>query len=522
MNNPYNWKTHSPSIIVPRVNATNELVVRLARGEGCVLLGATGAGKSVLVRSIHKELNSHPDKKSYLITAPPTSRTTRSFITKIQKLLELEESDCDLVDTLSEHINKNKETYSSTIIIDGFERFLGSGKDEDLYFATGILDTLESAAREFTPKLSILVSGGLNFFLLRSTLGSPFLSRAAFVELPPLSENEINALSLPLVQSRPIEAGSTDALLLLSGGNSSLAVYGLQNLWEKESISVKDVELEYLRFRDRHADFFQAFTRPLNTGHTSSGAIRVWRSLLKYAPTIERTKLTDELAFESNNQTPDLNETLRLLKAAGLIRVSGSLYSNPLSVTPVSSIITLTAIEQSIAPDIRTQALRDTLKIIQHIHSISSDFYRGSETAKNRQLVPEAVFSAVIVVALRQMGWTAEREALGGAGRTDIKATHQRFAGDCVIEVKIWPRNDYKQIHDQAVGYQTSTTRASLVLMIGDTLDDQWADTYKSKCLEDRVSQNGELSSLGISHFVVESRDALPVDHLLLQMAKRK
>ena len=63
----------------------------------------------------------------------------------------------------------------------------------------------------------------------------------------------------------------------------------------------------------------------------------------------------------------------------------------------------------------------DIGSVLAHIHASSADFFRPSRTgAGGKSLVPESVFSAVLRIALAELGWRVDREVQRAAGRTDL------------------------------------------------------------------------------------------------------
>jgi Holliday junction resolvase-like predicted endonuclease len=158
---------------------------------------------------------------------------------------------------------------------------------------------------------------------------------------------------------------------------------------------------------------------------------------------------------------------------------------------------------------------------------MAADFFRTDPKTKAREIVPEAVFSAGLVLGLEPRGWKVEREAQSATGRTDIKARHDRFGEQwIVVEVKIWGRNDYADIHSQVTSYWTKDVVALATVMVADHQDQNWAAEYANKCLNGKVESHNhkEPSPALAGHFVARSNDC-PVeetDHFLLQLPKRR
>lgn len=64
------------------------------------------------------------------------------------------------------------------------------------------------------------------------------------------------------------------------------------------------------------------------------------------------------------------------------------------------------------------------------------------------------------------MGWEANRETQRGAGRTDILLSRGGQNMESIVEVKIWGRNDYKEIESQVCAYAQPDTGSLFCFMV--------------------------------------------------------
>lgn len=218
----------------------------------------------------------------------------------------------------------------------------------------------------------------------------------------------------------------------------------------------------------------------------------------------------------------DLHDVVDVLECAGLIRREGTLRRDPVRLRAVATVFNLSDVP-SRANTLHAQLLRDLACVLDDLHSMAVDFYRTSAKG-TKELVPESVFCAFIVLGLRLLGWsTVEREAVSGSGRTDIKARHGGFPGElAILEVKIWPRNDYAEVHQQVVGYWSAGVTAAAVVMLSDANLPEWPVTYRKKCLDGRTSAVEGAGGTATVREILSARSSLPgglevrVEHHLL------
>jgi hypothetical protein len=107
----------------------------------------------------------------------------------------------------------------------------------------------------------------------------------------------------------------------------------------------------------------------------------------------------------------------------------------------------------------------------------------GRDFHGKKELLEEQVFSSLLAVGLVLRGWSAlEREAVQAAGYLDLRVRVSQ-SGHAVIEMKIWPRNDYKSIQSQLDAYRVSDTVHTVAVTIGIREVAGWADEYERECL---------------------------------------
>jgi AAA domain len=109
---------------------------------------------------------------------------------------------------------------------------------------------------------------------------------------------------------------------------------------------------------------------------------------------------------------------------------------------------------------------------------------RSGRASGNARLLPEQYFQLSLVTALHQRDLLVEAEGLSSAGgRADVKA---RWPPDparrACTEIKIWGRNDYRDVVAQVLGYTTPEDDFACVVMI-DRQARSLRAPYREDCL---------------------------------------
>ena len=150
-------------------------------------------------------------------------------------------------------------------------------------------------------------------------------------------------------------------------------------------------------------------------------------------------------------------DVIDLLESSGLVEVTGSVRANPVKVRPIASLLSLPV--SSASPpvtDLASRLIEDLGALLARLHRSSADFFRPDREGGGKRLLPEAVFSAYLALGFELLGWQAEREVQRGAGRTDLPLRWNGSADLALVEVKIWGRNDYRDVQRQVESYWTS------------------------------------------------------------------
>ena len=478
MDNPYDWQGHHPKHSVARESLLNSVVPELLGGGAVLLLGGHGTGKSVFIRQVQNRLVLD-GANALVIAAPPTRLTITSTLQALAKKLGVPSS--EIPDPLEIFEAALRADARQIILLYDEADVYCNIEDAGTSVGRAIFNALEAARRELTPSLAILAAGGLGLFTLRESLGSNFISRAAWVPMSPLTRAEVAALAQPFrTQGMNIPEDVIESLIVASGRNAALVTYGFQCLWESNAKpSLESVISAFGTFPHTYPGFLRDFGRSLNDSELSNVPLKVWSVISKRGSPVSRDAVLEAISGDDPLDM-NLDDALRMLLAAGLIEIEGPLVADPLVVRPLLSILTLQfSFERERPKEFVERLSGDLISLLEHIHSLGTDFYRPSSG-----IVPESVFSAILAIGLRQLGWDVEREALRSAGRTDLRVRMPGRPDVAVIEVKIWGRNDYRDIHAQVCSYWSADVVAGFAITLSASPPDEWPATYVAECLD--------------------------------------
>lgn len=519
--NPYNWQGHRPQHVVQRAGISDRLVSLLLRGEGAVLLGGRGTGKSVLLRQVEERLGQSEGLRRLRIPTPPASLTIESWLNDLaRKLGVTPPPGADVEEILETFFQTQNTDRGVVLLIDEVDQYIHPQLSAQ--FGRALFNNLEAARRELSPRLGVLAAGGLGLYMLKSALGSDFMSRASLLPMEPFGEDEIEEMAKPFAeQGEPLSAAVLATIRLTAGGNPALVTLALEGLWGREESTPRDVEQLFARFRDDHRGFYRSFWSTITDPSLSEVPRALWTEIKRGDGTYKRSELQRACAEAANPARLDLEEALQLLHAAGLVRLQSALGDDPLYLRPIISVLDLPVPEES-AADLRQRLGSDLEQTLADIHRCGPDYFHGR--GKDRALVPEATFSAVLTAGLAGRGWRVEREAMHGAGRTDLKLRHPSYPGIAIVEVKIWGRNDWEQVHAQVLGYWSVDVQAGSVVMISDNPPADWLGAYEAACLAGSQSERIKHHDGLAGHLVASARTAegreVTIEHLLLRVPR--
>ncbi len=544
-NNPYKWTAHQPKHPVRREELLTRVTERILCGESGYLVGCRGMGKSVFMRQLVEELRSRSDVEVFFFPKAQPNETLAAEIEAIADQMvqasanrgEAPKVQDKLQDKLRQHSARQKlrelfDTYLKAAPTDR-ERVVLLYDELDGYagFGRPFFSEIEDIRKNSEGQIVVFAAGGLGLMALDTLFGSPFFSRATPEILEPFDAFGLGRLAEPFEErGTPLSPEVLETLRLASGGNLALSTFCFHALWVIDAPSPRDVTEIFGRFRDKHVKFLDAIRDPVFDTRISNAPELVWREFQQSGQRMTQKRLRAIVQSATGTQKIKEHWVFDMLRSTGLIRASDDAYrQSDIEIEIIPSILTLDVAEPaSTRGSLRDQLVADLCDVLASIHRMAPDFFR-STTKNDKQILPEAVFAAALILGLEPRGWKAEREAQSAAGRTDIKARHPTFVDEwVVIEVKLWGRNDYDDIHAQVRSYWTDGVNALATVMVADLKDEDWAAIYEEKCLKAKSLTYEQKPQLPVpvltAHFVARTDGCAvqEIDHFLLRLPKRQ
>ncbi len=531
MRNPYDWTRTRPQVEIPRPELPR-VVDGLRRGKSFILLAGRGMGKSVFLDQVRRDLGQDPDVRVFLVSEPPMNLTAHECLRTLGNALDVDIGSADLagksVSDVVEAYLEEDVPEDVVLLFDEFDRYAVLPENEfDGPPGRNFFNSVEVMRRSppGAGSAGVLAAGSIGAFAFRDVLGSPFVDRASRVMLRPFAGNEIRRMSRPFTDRDDALCDDTlQALQVASGGNPALVTYGLEALWSCQAPSARDVVAAFSRFREENSEFVRGVRLSFANPRFSDAPQRLLALIQRRAGEVLRADLRKACGPPDSLLHLDFADVLALLKAAGLVRLTGSAWADPVVVQPINSILTLPD-APSTAADLQGRLRDDIAQLLSRLQVSSADFFRPGGAGRGKQLVPEAVFAAFLALGLELLGWQADRETQRGAGRTDILLRRAGGSGVAVVETKIWGRNDYRHAQRQVESYWSTDTAAAAVVMLTDAELDGWASGYQEACLAGYEVQSLETgSSVRALKVLSQAPDGLPVvvEHFLLRLLRRR
>jgi hypothetical protein len=551
--NPYRWKSDKPKddITVERRGLRDgmlleEVVEELLSGGSGYLIGARGMGKSVFLHRLKQDLDHRPGIHVFLFKRPSHPKTMARAIEVIAETLadraappieahghggaRDQRDQRDIGDELRMLASRQELDKVIDLYVDGvpdvqklvflFDEF--DAYAEPASFGRDLFDELEGirkSADGHIGKFGIFAAGGFGLLSLRTTLASGFFTRAQRFVLRPFQQEDLNRLAAPFAEDeRPLSPEVMAVLLLESGGSAALATYGLQYLWGIEVPGPHDLVEVFDRFQEEHSDFTQAIRGALFDAKLSEVPLRVWGEVQSGGGSISHARMGELRQDAGGEMQPSDVDVLHMLESAGLVRVESR--RDPYVLRVIPSILSFEG--RAAAPgktaSLRERLVTDLCDVLGRMHSMAPDCF------DHEKVLPEATFAWGLVLGLEPRGWKAEREAIHGAGYTDIKIRHRDFYDQlAIIEVKHWERNSWENIHGQVVAYASHSVAALAAVTISNLKSADWKNKYEQACLKSKV-ENYTWEPLGRpleGYFKASSGGGAPdVDHFVLHLPR--
>ncbi|WP_437732389.1 AAA family ATPase [Sorangium sp. So ce1335] len=522
--NPYNWQQHTPRQSVHRGTSVATIAGHLRRGAAVKVIGGRGMGKSVLLQQVQAQLlQDAPGTRVLLVPGPPEEPTVAGAVRDLAARLGVRDLAAPRMDDLLERV-LDGDTTRLVVLFDEADQYVTAGEGERGAFARSWFNKLEVTRKQHGACFDLVFAGGIGLFYLESEVGSGIVSRAEPCVLDPFGPAEISVLARPFEEDgRSLDDICLDTLRVMSGGIPVLVTYGLENLWDATSPSVQALEQIFGVFRERHDGFVRAARSSVSQHGRLDAPRRVLKAVREHAGSVPMQRLRDACALQAGEHVSiDPEQALKLLRAAGLVRVEGSMLADPVAAWPIASILNLPEIPASSGDPIE-RLIQDVCAALANLRRVGRDFHGKSG------LLEEQVFSSFIAAVLAVLGWETEREAIQVAGFTDVKVrlTRPGLDGHALIETKIWRGAAYNQgIQKQIADYRVSDSLHGIAVTLGVRDASGWPDEYERTCLAgcsvERLPTPPDL----VARWRVQQTDpdgkAWLTDHLVVQLPKRR
>jgi hypothetical protein len=473
--NPYRWQHDQPAHLVAREDLVGRIEGHLRRGVAVKLVGGRGMGKSVLLRQVQARFAGEPSTRAVIVPGPPDEGTLVACVQDIAVRLGLGELVRTTMDAVMEAAAA-RGIERIILLVDEADQYVLLGPTGEL--ARAWFNRLEALRKGWMDRVSVVIAGGLGILHLGHVLGSGLVSRAETCVAERFGLAELRHLAEPFAaRNRPLGDDALATLEALSGGNPALTTYGLEQLWESDGEPIQVLRTAFGEFGSRHGDFLRAVQDAVSHRGLVAAPGKILEVVRQSAGSVPQQVLRE--ACTEDDPPVDVVQAVQLLQAAGLVGVSGSVHADPVQIHSITSIVNLpTRPAADVDPVDRLDA--DVAAVLAQLHRFGRDFHG------KKDLLEEQVFSSLLAVGLILLGWSAvEREAVQAAGYPDLRVrlALDGMNGHVLIETKIWPRNDYKDIQSQLDAYRVSDTVHAVAVMLGARGVDGWVDEYERECL---------------------------------------
>lgn len=520
--NPYAWQKHFPHRPISRTALLTDAVEHLRRGVAVKVVGGRGMGKSVLLHQIGEQLACVPGTRVVQVPSPPEEATVTGAVGALAAKLGIRDLVPPRMDDLLERTLQGDVT-RLVVLFDEADQYIGLGGAEGA-FARAWFNKLEATRKQWDSRFDLVFAGGLGLLYLEREIGSGLVSRAESCILAPFDPSEIASLAQPFEEDgRALNEECLEALLAFSGGSPALVTYGLEKLWGAEATTVLELERIFGGFHEYNDSFVRAVRDSVSHRGRLDAPWRVLEVVRECAGSVPLSELRDACVSRNETMTIDPDQALKLLSAAGLVQVLGSMSADPVTAWPIASILNLPKTPAGAGTTI-DRLIQDVSSVLANVHRFGRDFH-GKDG-----LLHEDLYSSLIGVGLRLLGWLeTDREAVQAAGYTDVKVqlrTRPGLGGHVIIETKIWRDADYnKGIQQQINDYHISETIHGIAVTLGVRGMKGWTQAYEQICLAGLSFEKLEAPRDLVGRWRVKSTDPdgreRLTDHLLVQIPKR-
>ena len=515
--NPYRWQHDRPTHVVARENLVGHIEGHLRRGLAVKLVGGRGMGKSVLLRQVQARFASEPETRAVIVPGPPEEGTLVACVQDIAVRLGLDPLARTTMDAVMEAAAA-RGIERLILLVDEADQYVLLGPSGEL--AKKWFNRLEALRKGWIDQVSIVIAGGLGILHIGHVLGSGLLSRAEMCVAERFGLADLRHLAEPFAaHGRELGDNALETLEALSGGNPALATYGLERLWESSAEPLHVLRTVFSEFPSRHGDFLRAVNDAVSHRGLLTAPGRILEIVRQSAGSVPQQAL--RVACAEDDPPVDVVQAVQLLRAAGLVGVSGSVHADPLEIHPIATIVNLPTRPATDADPVdRIDA--DIAAVLARMHRFGRDFHG------KKDLLEEQVFSSLLGVGLSGLDWSVvEREPVQAAGYPDLRVllTKDGRSGHVLIEMKIWTHTGYRDVQAQLDEYRVSDTVHAVAVMIGKRGVAGWTDDYERECLAGRTFSRRPTPPDLVGCWRVETPSTVDgpqqTTHFLVQIPKR-
>ncbi|WP_044234983.1 hypothetical protein [Chondromyces apiculatus] len=494
------------------------------RGIAVKIVGGRGMGKSVLLQQLEQHLQETQGTRVVRLPGPPEEATVAGAVGDLAARLRIQDLAAPRMDDLLDRVLQGSVARLVALFDETDQYVTLGGGAGGATFARNWFNKLEAIRKQYAPRFSVVFAGGLGLFYLERELGSAIVSRAESFLLEPFGPAEISDLATPFQEDgRPLDENCLEALRVLSGGSPALVTFGLERLWDESAPATQALERIFGVFREQHDSFIRSVHASISQRGRLDAPWRVLEEVRRSAGAVPLQRLREACAAPDESITIDPKQALDLLRAACFVRVDGSTLADPVRAWPVASILNFP--ETPAAADAPPERLvRDVCAVLANLRRFGRDFHQKDG------LLHEEVFSSVLSVGLRLLGWETEREPMQAAGFPDIKVLSSPRTDPpehTLIEVKLWRGKEYNAgLQQQLDEYRLDDTRHGITVTLGDRGTEGWPEAYEHACLAGRDAARLATPPNLVGRWQVRERASKGserlTDHLLVQLPKRR
>ena len=510
--NPYHPDLPRTAPFYGRGKLLEFLVRRILEEDNCIaaVMGGRGMGKTALATHIANRVLEGDRARVHMIERPGSDPIVfvEKLAARLGAAIDHRVFDDSLVEALAEAGPKRH-----LILIDEVEDLLRTAAGRTL------LDNLRTVRERVGARLGVIVFGGSELRRLLSSDTSPFLRAAEWLPLTGLTLQE----TADLIRDPLSLEGADDVVEMLweQSGGHPLILQGIMAMAVERGPPLESLAIAITDYFDRRLcpNLFRIWWDNLQTQGQDA-----YRKLIRHGSPVAENSRADILG-------PDPDPWIEILETTGLARRCGGeiLPRGQLFRTwreQVEPSRPSTEGEAPVEPssELERQVVRIVTDWIRFLREYPAGMLRESTKTGNNRLLPEVSFQMALLQAFRLRDLRAEPEALSsGAGRSDIKV---RLPSDdsvrTCVDLKIWGRNDYRDVTRQVVGYSVPEDSFAAVVMV-DRQARELGAPYRTECIDglDKVAIEAEGDHPApryVTRHLRAEGQPLRVYHFLLQL----